>query len=235
MIDITFDFRSDTPPGADPDSSSPTLRRYHQLLWSKPLPNGAPFELDIATPPYLHHRSELGEFWLTSDAVIPSWSRWRKMAHIIDLISEVEREAFVHTGYTIGAMMVFPGNQVGRKPTINGARGLDRRIVDRFDLTVECIRRHYLDEPSPLSDTLARYADFFALFGDFAGYLDFFLLQDLVDEGTSTVRFFTPFEDFTPWPLPGTLDAYFGYRQLAIEFIESRNRRIAALVSISAH
>jgi Family of unknown function (DUF6994) len=235
VIDITFDFRSDTSPGADPGSSSPTLRRYHQLLWSKPLPSGAPFELDIATPPYLHHRSELGEFWLTSDAVIPSWSRWRKMAHIIDLISEVEREAFVHKGYTIGAMMVFPGNQVGRKPTINGARGLDRRIVDRFDLTVECIRRHYLDEPSPLSDTLARYADFFALFGDFAGYLDFFLLQDLVDEGTSTVRFFTPFEDFTPWPLPGTLDAYFGYRQLAIEFIESRNRRIAALVSISGH
>jgi hypothetical protein len=38
-------------------------------------------------------------------------------------------------------------------------------------LTLECIRRHYLDEPSPLSDTLARYADFFGLFGDFAGYV----------------------------------------------------------------
>ena len=92
---------------------------------------------------------------------------------------------------------------------------------------MECIRRHYLDEPSPLSDTLARYADFFGLFGDFAGYVDFFLLQDLVNEVTSTVKFFTPFEDFTASPLPGTLDAYLGYRQLAIEFIESRNRRIA--------
>jgi hypothetical protein len=236
VIDITFDFRSDTPAGADPDSSSPTLRRYHQLLWSKPLPSGAPFELDVTTPRgYLHHRSELGEFWLTSDAVIPSWSRWSKMAHIIDQISEMEREAFVHKSYTIGAMMVFPGNQVGRKPTINGARGLNGRIVDRFDLTVECIRRHYLDEASPLCDTLTRYAEFFALFGDFAGYLDFFLLQDLVDEGTSTVMFFTPFEDFTPWPLQGTLDAYLGYRQRAIEFIESRNRRIAALVAIPGH
>jgi hypothetical protein len=59
-IDITFDFRSDTPPGKDPDARSPTLRRYHQLLWSKPLPSDAPFELDVATPGvYLHPRSEL--------------------------------------------------------------------------------------------------------------------------------------------------------------------------------
>jgi hypothetical protein len=46
------------------------------------LPSGAPFELDVASPPYLHHLSELGEFWLSSDAVIPFWTRWRKMTHI---------------------------------------------------------------------------------------------------------------------------------------------------------
>ena len=39
-----------------------------------------------------------------------------------------------------------------------------------------------------------------------------------------------PFEDFTASPLPATLDAYLAYRQRAIEFIESRNRRIAAHV-----
>ena len=126
--------------------------------------------------------------------------------------------------------MVFPGNRVDRKMTINGARGFHPRIKDRFDLTLECIRRHYLDEPSPLNDTLARYADFFGLFGDFAGYVDFFHLQDLVNEVTPTVKFFMPFEDFTASPLPGTLDAYLVYRQRAIEFIESRNRRIAAHV-----
>jgi len=38
------------------------------------------------------------------------------------------------------------------------------------------------------------------------------------------------FEDFAASPLPGTLDAYYAYRQRAIEFIESRNRRIAAHV-----
>jgi hypothetical protein len=228
VIDITFDFRSDTPPGRDPDAFSPTLRSYHQLLWSKSLPSGAPFVLDVSTPPYLHHLSELGEFWLSSDAVVPSFSKWMRMAHIVDQIPEVEREEFIRITYTIGGMIVFPANQVDRKPTINGARGLDARIADRFDLTVECVRRHYLDEPSPLTDTLARYADFFGLFGDFAGYADFFHLQDLVNEVTSAVRFFTPFEDFTASPLPGTLDAYLGYRQRAIEFIEARNRRIAA-------
>jgi hypothetical protein len=84
-IDITFDFRSDTPgwPRTDPDARSPTLRRYHQLLWSKTLPSGAPFELEVTTPgvylhprsELVHPRSELGRFGLSSDAVIPSFSR----------------------------------------------------------------------------------------------------------------------------------------------------------------
>jgi hypothetical protein len=51
-----------------------------------------------------------------------------------------------------------------------------------------------------------------------------------VNEVTLTVKFSMPFEDFTASPLPETLDAYFVYRQRAIEFIESRNRRIAAHV-----
>jgi hypothetical protein len=230
-IDITFDFRSDTPAGKDPDTYSPTLLRYHQLLWSKPLPGGPPFQLDITTPPpmYLHHHSRLGEFWLASDTVIPTFTGWSRLKYITEQIPEAENEAFGTIGYTIGGMIVFPGNQVDRKPTPNGARGLHPKIRDRFDLTVECIRRYYLgQQPNPLGDCLARYPDFFRLFGDFAGYVEFFLLQDLVDETTSTVKFFMPFEDFTRSPLPPTLDAYLGYRQRAIEFIELRNLRIAA-------
>src|SRR3954463_10131409 len=151
-VDINFDFRSDTPPGKDPDAYSPTLRRYHKLLWSKPLPSGAPFELDVATPRvYLHHLSELGEFFLSSDAVIPSFSRARELKHVIDQIPEAETAAFNRIGYTIGGMMVFPGNQIDPRITTNKAGGCKGRIRDRFDLTGECIRRHYLDEPSPLS------------------------------------------------------------------------------------
>jgi hypothetical protein len=58
--------------------------------------------------------------------------------------------------------------------------------------------------------------------------VDFFHLQDLVNEVTSRVKFFTPFDDFTASPLPGTLDAYVWYRRHASEFVESRNLRIAA-------
>lgn len=230
-IDVTFDFRSDTPPGKDPDALSQTLRRYHQLLWSKPLPSGVPFELDVTTPgAYLHHRSELGEFFLSSDSVVPSFSRAREVKHIINQIPEPDTEAFLRLGYTIGGMLVFPSNQVDRKMTINGQRGCHPRIRDRFDLTLECVRRHYVDEPSPLSSTLARYADFFGLFGDFAGYVNFFHLQDLVGDGNLAVRFSLPFADFTASPLPPTLDAYLEYRERATRFLESRNQRIAAHV-----
>lgn len=228
QIDVTFDFRADTPgyPQKDPDALSPTLRRYHKLLWSKPLPNGAMFELADTTPGvYLHHRSHLGEFWLASDTVIPSF---RKVPHLSDTFQQWPEElaAFNTIGYTIGGMMLFPGNRVDGKATINVARGFHPRIKDRFDLTVECIRRHYLNERNPLSAVIARYADFFSLFGDFCGYVDFFMLQDLVTADDSAVRFFSPFENFTTSPVPGDADAYRDYRRLATEFIVARNRRI---------
>ncbi len=80
-LDITFEFRSDTPQGKDPDALSPTLRRYHRFLWSKPLPNGVLFELVDTTPGvYLHHRSRFGEFWLASDAVIPTFRKEARMS-----------------------------------------------------------------------------------------------------------------------------------------------------------
>src|SRR5262245_5415844 len=227
-IDIAFDFRSDTPgyPKTDPDALSPTLRRYHKRLWSKPLPNGVVFELVDTTPGvYLHHHSQLGEFWLASDAVIPTFRKEARISHIIEQIPE-ELATFMRIGYTIGGMMLFPGNRVGRQMTINGARGFHPRIKDRFDLTLECIRRHYLEEDSPLSTTIARYADYFRLFGDFRGYVEFFLLQDVVTDDCSAVKFFSPFRNFTSSPVPASIDAYRAYRELAIKFIEARNRRI---------
>lgn len=227
-IDVSFDFRTDTPgyPKNDPDARSPTLRRYHQWLWSKPLPSGALFALSDTTPGvYLHHRSHVGEFWLASDAVVPTFRKHPRLAPIFERGPDDLAE-FMRLGYTIGGMMLFPGNRVGGKMTINGARGFHPLIKDRFDLTVECIRRHYCGGQSPLTGALQRYADFFALFGDFRGYVEFFLLQDLVTEDSSAVHFFTPFQDFAASPVPSTPEAYRGYRQRAMEFLEARNRRI---------
>jgi hypothetical protein len=226
-IDIAFDFRTDAG-GRDPDVYSPALRLYHRLLWSKRLPSGASFDLtDTTRGVYLHHRSGLGEVFLSSDSVMQTFTRWSALKPITEQFPEPENEAFMTIAYTIGAMMVFPGNQIERKLTINGARGLTRSIADRFDLTLECIRRHYLHQDSPLAPTLSRYADFFALFGDFRGYVSFFLLEDLVTD--DSVKFFMPFDDFRPPSVPRDVGTYKEYRRRSIEFIEARNHRIEQL------
>ncbi len=226
LIDTSFDFRTDAG-GKDPDVWSPTLRRYHKLLWSKALPNGRLFDLDdTVRGVYLHHRSELGEFFLSSDSVIPTFTRWGFAAAHPELVTEEENKAFMAISYTIGGMMVFPGNRIGGKWTINQARGCLRKISDRLDLTLECIRRHYQDQSSPLSETLARYRNFFGLFETFSGYVDFFLLQDLVTDDCSAVTVFPPFDDFKIPSVPKDVDTYREYRRRTIEFVEARNRRI---------
>ena len=225
-FDPTFDFRTDAG-GGDPDSTSPTLRAYHKLLWSKPLPSGASFDLDDTTlRAYLHHGSERGEFRLASDAAMPTFIRYQRMADIIRLVPESEREEFDTITYQMGGMMLFPGNTIDGKMTINGAKGFHPRIRDRLDLTVECIRQHYLRGSSPLAEVLSRYGDFFALFEDFPGYVDFFLLQDLVSDDSSSVRFFGPYEGFGASPLPSAVDSYQDYRMSAIAFVQARNRRM---------
>ena len=226
LINTAFDFRSDSF-GKDPDVYSPTLRRYHQLLWSKLLPSGVMFELKTnKIGAYLHHNSSVGEFSLTSDSVIPSFTRWKRLQHIITRFPEEENEAFRAIGYTIGGMMVFPGNIVDGQPTINGARGFTHSIADRFDLTLECIRRHYDGEESPLAKTLARYRDFFGLFGSFDGYVDFFLLQDLIEPNGRNIRFFMAFDEFKVPAVPRDIAEYWDYRHRSIDFVRARNRRI---------
>ena len=223
FIDTSYDFRADAA-GKDPDAHSPTLRRYHRFLWSKPLPSGRPFDLSDTVPGvYLYHHSELGQFFLSSDSVIPTYTR--RLRHT-EFFSEEENAGFQSISYTIGGMMVFPGNRIDGKYTINVARGFNSRIADRMDLTLECVRRHYLGENSPLRDVLSRYREFFALFDDFRGYVDFFLLQDLVNDNRGEVNFLIPFNDFKPPSTPRDKAEYVAYRNRTIEFINSRNRRI---------
>ena len=228
-VSVVFDFRTDAG-GRDPDKYSPTLRRYHKRLWSKPLPSGRRFDLSDATPGvYLHHRSDIGEFQLSSDSVIATFTNWSALDPTTRLYCEGEENAAFRTlGYTIGGMMIFPGNKIDGKMTLNGARGFNRSIADRMDLTLECIRRHYIDvddQTNPLRAVLSRYADFFALFGDFRGYVTFFLLDDLLTDA-GNVNFFMPFDDFRPPSVPRDVDAYKEYRRRSMEFITARNHRI---------
>ena len=70
--------------------------------------------------------------------------------------------------------------------------------------------------------------------GSFPGYVEFFHLQDLVTDDSSSVRFFMPFDDFVSSAIPQDVDTYLEYRRLSIEFIEARNRRIGALGNVGS-
>lgn len=224
MIDTSFTMYSDAN-GGDPDATSPTLRTYHMLLWSKPLPSGDPFVLLEDKPGhYLFHSSALGEFSLGSDAITHSYKNQIKKRWLTEQVPDQVQELF-EIGSTIGAYIIFPNKQIDRKQTINQARGMSRLIDDRFDLTLECIRRFYISQPSPLDETINRYASFFRLFGTFEGYVDFFLLNDLVGEH-GDVKFYLPFDEFRSPPEFKNVEDYLLYKKRIERFVESRNKRI---------
>src|SRR4051812_33886573 len=151
----------------------------------------------------------------------------------------------------MGCFVLFPGLQIRRgQHTINQARGCLRSIADRLDLTLECIRRYYEQPPdasvpelpegykltNPLGPVLHRYRTFFDLFGSFERYVAFWMLQDLVTDGPDgqQVRFLMPREDPAPYDfqrergLPRTAQAYSDYLIAADDFVQARNRKLAA-------
>ena len=224
IIDTSFNFYNDAN-GGDPDSTSPTLRKFHRLLWSKQLQNGIKFELlGSKSGVYLYHKSEVGEYFLGSDAITHSYKNHKRKQWLITQIPYDVDELF-HTGSTIGAYMIFPNNRIDGKHTINQARGVNSLIDDRFDLTLECIRLMYLGQTSPLYDTLLRYKKFFDLFTDFIGFVHFFLLDDLINENQE-VKFYLPFDNFNTRPMFSSIEDYMTYKKAVMSFIAFRNLRI---------
>lgn len=224
MIDINFNFYSDAK-GPDPDSSSPMLKKYHQLLWSKELPNGKQMNLiNGKSSYYLGCKIGNRQFYFGSDAIIASYRDHRRFYHIIKQLPNETQELY-YTGSTIAGYIIFPNNRVDNKHTINQARGIKRIISDRFDLTLECIKRYYNGNSSPLSDVIDRYSGFFDLFHDFKGYTAFFLLQDLLDS-QGNINFYLPFDNFQTNPDFRSTNEYIVYQQNVMKFINQRSRRI---------
>jgi hypothetical protein len=62
----------------------------------------------------------------------------------------------------------------------------------------------------------------------FTGYVDFWLLDDLVD-ADGRVKLFLPSEDFTLPSIPRSLDDYLAFCERTIEFVTARNERIRQL------
>jgi hypothetical protein len=226
-IDTSFDFKSDSN-GKDPDAYSPTLRSYHCHLWSKELPNGEQLQIeDIGSK--LVFRFNMQTIKLGSDSISNSYIGTKKIAHLTGEISQSEFEEFRDKGSTIGGYIIFPSAREFGRMSINGARGFNRDIGDRFDLTLECIRLHYLKLENPLEVTfnLPTNKFFFSLFKNFRGYIEFFLLQDLVDSNFEKVRFFTDTRiPFTSSPIPASAPEYREYKKASLKFVAMRNQRI---------
>ena len=238
-IDVNFDFTSDTPhywdtfwennnglggSNSDPDALSKTLQRYHQALWSKPLPNGETMQLQAGVgAKYLTWK----DFRFGSDSIIASF-RYEKYRHMLEQIEQAVpdyrafMEDYLHRSYTIGGTIIFPKRPGG----INQTRGCNAKIRDRWDLTLECIRRYYNGESSPLYETLSKEKEFFDLFGDFKGYVDFFFLQDCVTSDYSKVIMWISNSDLEGDPLPQSVDAYLLWIYRELEFVDKRNKRI---------
>ncbi len=189
------------------------------------MPSGQVFELTaFKGGTYLYHHSNLGEFHLGSDAITHSYRNHIRKKWLTGQVQQDVIELF-DAGSTIGGYTLFPKNRIDGKHSINQARGVNSLIDDRFDLTLECIRRFYQGQESPLFETLLRYKAFFDLFGSFTGYVQFFLLDDLVDENEG-IKFYLPFDGFQTRPMFSDVEDYLQYKKGVMSFIAARNRRI---------
>jgi hypothetical protein len=247
-IDVDFCFYDDPDVGGDPpdyvnsrdaDRYSTRLRESHRDLWSKKLPDGNLLTLrpnddgwlDVSSP---HSLASIG-FRLSSDTIATPHERYqgRGMHLLWGALPAADRSNYKRRFYTIGGFIVFPR----RLGSINVSRGSwTGSVQDRFDLTLECIRRYYVDETdasvNPLGAVLLADSKFFELFGHgaegFAAYTKFFHLDGLVRDGQ--VRMFDDF-DGGPWefsnpPLPASTEAYRRYLDNVLSFVDERNASI---------
>ena len=219
---------------ADPDSASKTLKRYHQMLWSKKLPNGKDMILEIGGP--YDYLNTVDGLRLSSDTIGTSLMHARMLPILEEVARQVEWrpwiESVIREIYTIGGTILFPKHP----NNINGQRGMNPFICDRWDLTLECIRRYYEGitdaRNNPIGWVLKNDREFFDMFVDFKGYCDFFFLQDCVTEDYSSVRMWIPTEPFAKkYPYPETAEEYFIWVDACLAFVKNRNKRIREYVS----
>ena len=238
-IDVNFDFTNDTTgywsnywgndyifgrSNVDPDLSCKTLFIFHEQLYSRRLPNG-----DNLVINYSKDKNCLvgNGIRFGNDSIATSF-RSSRYANLIGAVaSEIDDfksyiENYVHKSYTLGGEIIFP-KMVG---SINQMRGCNPYIRDRWDLTLECIRRYYKNEESPLFTTLKNNDGFFKLFVDFKGYVDYFFLQDYVSEDYNEVKFLIETNCFETDPVPKNVQEYCTWIDKTIELIARRNKRI---------
>lgn len=238
-IDPDLDFAEDYRKGRDPDRWSQRLYDWQHLLWSRNVPGLKPLDLELVwSAGYTMRLTVAGRsFRLASDGLMQTWSTpgWqRRFAPDLSEEIEADRSDFYRIASTIGGYILWPLNRPGQNgQSINQTRGRTRQIDDRFDLTLECIRRVY-DEPdadNPLRECLVRYSDFFELFGDFETYVRIWLLDDQLTPDGGVRSFMTGerIDEFRAAGVAQTVEEYARFREGSIRFVRTRNQRIRQL------
>ena len=96
---------------------------------------------------------------------------------------------YLQKANTIGGFVLFPRHH----SSINSMRGCNSKIRDRFDLTLECIRRayqyrdFYREDNNSLFGLSEEDKEFFRMFGSFENYIRFFCLDAWVNENYTAV------------------------------------------------
>ena len=233
MVDTKHDYRKDCNyPKQDPDKYSFKLKQDHAGLWSKELPIHEYGKLELKPK---HDRIEAyvndEYFDFGCDSITNCYCNRKDLKEFRE-DEEVQKllKEYYDADYVIGSSIIFPLKRDDGKTkwTINQARGCLRKISDRIDLTLECIRIFYLnrDQCTPLRSCLINYSRFFNLFGNFENYVKFFLLNDLVSEDYKTIVGFTDVLDFEHALPDESIEQYKEYIRRNIDFIKKRNERI---------
>ncbi len=70
------------------------------------------------------------------------------------------------------------------------------------------------------------------MFENFTGYINYFLLNDLLDENNN-INFYLPFDNFKTRPIFSSVNQYLLYKENVIDFIKLRNKRIENYIELN--
>jgi hypothetical protein len=234
----------------DIDTYSQTLREYQACIYKKALPRhkNTIFDLKLGNNPeydYLYWNSpnyygdDLAKSRFASDSIVNMQERYQPYLGDDDFVPDLKDKGirkilkeYVKSASTIGGEIIFPKHP----NSVNVARGRNPKIRDRFDLTLECIRRFYekseAKRQSPLYDVLKADEKFFNLFKDFDNYVKFFYLDGSYVQG-GKIKFFIgdapDFDNpiFTPFPTSKEEWEQLYENQMAC--VAARNKKISDL------
>jgi hypothetical protein len=186
----------------DPDATSKKLYEAHEFLCKL-----QGFKVSISEDNDYELVIDGKNIRLSSDSIMSIYWHWsgkrypyKNMQEIIEKISsELQKKSeynkrnipfkefiksYLQKANTIGGFVVFPKHYL---PTVNTERGRSGKIRDRFDLTLECIRRayqygdFYCEDDNPLFGLPEEDKEFFRMFGSFENYAKFFCLNESYD------------------------------------------------------